>query len=95
MNRLIRPTLIAAAFALSGPAQAAQQTVTLSVPGMSCVSCPAIVKGSLEKVEGVSGVDVSFEHKTAVVTFDNAKASVADLIAATMNAGFSSQLAAQ
>jgi mercuric ion binding protein len=95
MNHLIRSILAAAAFALSSPALAAQQTVTLSVPDMSCVSCPAIVKGSLKQVEGVSNVEVSFEQKTAVVTFDDAKASVSDLIAATTNAGFPSQLAAQ
>lgn len=95
MNHMIRSIVAAAAFALSSPALAAQQTVTLSVPGMDCVSCPAIVKGSLKKVEGVSNVEVSFEQKTAVVTFDDAKASVAGLIAATTNAGFPSQLAAQ
>jgi mercuric ion binding protein len=95
MNYSIRSLLLAAAFALSSPALAAQQMVTLSVPGMSCVSCPAIVKGSLKKVEGVTNVEVSFEQKTAVVTFDDAKASVADLVAATTNAGFPSQLAAQ
>ena len=90
MNHVIRSILIAAAFALGSPALAAEQTVTLSVPGMTCVSCPTIVKGSLQKVEGVTNVDVSFEQKTAVVTFDDAKARVEDLITATTNAGYPS-----
>jgi periplasmic mercuric ion binding protein len=95
MKRLTLSVMAVAALAFGGPVLAAEQTVTLAVPGMSCVSCPAIVKGSLKKVEGVTNVDVSFEQKTAVVTFDDAKARVADLIAATINAGFPSQLAAQ
>jgi mercuric ion binding protein len=95
MNHLIRSILIAAGFALSSPALASQQTVTLSVPGMDCVSCPVIVKGSLQKVAGVAKVDVSLKQKTAVVTFDDSKASVTDLIDATTNAGFPSQLATQ
>jgi len=91
MKRLTLSVLAAAASAFGGPVLAAEQIVTLSVPGMSCVSCPAIVKGSLHKVQGVTKVDVSFEQKTAVVTFDDAKASVEDLINATTNAGFPSQ----
>jgi mercuric ion binding protein len=94
MNHSLRLILAAAVFALSGPAVAAQQTVTLSVPGMSCVSCPAIVKGSLQQIEGVTHVEVSLEEKTAVVTFDDATASIADLIAATTNAGYPSHQSA-
>jgi mercuric ion binding protein len=90
MNRLIRPILTGVAFALSGPALAGQQTVTLSVPGMYCDACPAIVRGSLQHVAGVAKVETSIERKTAVVTFDDGKASVADLIQATTNAGYPS-----
>jgi mercuric ion binding protein len=95
MKHLTRSVLAAAALAFGGPALAAEQIVTLSVPGMSCVSCPAIVKGSLQEVAGVTKVEVSFEQKTATVTFDDAKATVEDLTNATTNAGFPSQLATQ
>ena len=95
MKHLTLSALVAAALAFGGPVLAAERIVTLGVPGMSCVSCPAIVKGSLQKVAGVTKVEVAFEKKTAVVTFDDAKASVADLINATTNAGFPSQLVTQ
>jgi mercuric ion binding protein len=95
MKHLTRIILIVAALAFGGPALAAEQTVTLNVPGMYCEACPAIVRGSLQKVAGVTKVEVSLEQKTAVVRFDDAKASVADLINATTNAGYESQLAAQ
>ena len=58
---------------------AATQTVTLSVPGMTCSACPITVKKAISKVEGVSKVDVTFETREAVVTFDDAKTSVQKL----------------
>ncbi|GCB05263.1 mercury resistance system periplasmic binding protein MerP [Ralstonia sp. SET104] len=74
------------------PAWAATQTVTLSVPGMTCAACPITVKKALSKVEGVSQVDVSFERREAVVTFDDAKANVQKLARATEDAGYPSSL---
>jgi mercuric ion transport protein len=68
------------------------QTVTLSVPGMTCAACPITVKKALSKVEGVSQVDVSFEKREAVVTFDDAKTSVQKLTKATTNAGYPSSV---
>ena len=40
--------------AVAAPVWAATQTVTLSVPGMTCAACPITVKKALSKVEGVS-----------------------------------------
>jgi periplasmic mercuric ion binding protein len=95
MNRSIRSILTVVALTLSSPALAGQQTVRLSVPGMYCSACPTIVKGSLQKVAGVTKVEISLEQRTAVVTFDDGKASVADLVKATTNAGYpSSQVTA-
>lgn len=76
--------------ALVVPAWAATRTVTLSVPGMTCSACPITVKKALSKVEGVSKVDVSYEKRQAVVTFDDAKASVEQLTRATTDAGYPS-----
>lgn len=75
---------------LSLPALAAMQTVTLSVPGMTCAACPITVKAALNKVEGVSQVDVSYPDREAVVTFDDATTSVEALTQATTNAGYPS-----
>jgi mercuric ion binding protein len=67
---------------------AAQKTVTLSVPGMSCGACPITVKKALTRVEGVSRADVDFDKRQATVTFDDAKADVATLTRATEDAGY-------
>lgn len=65
-------------------AYAASKTVTLSVPGMTCVTCPIAVKKSLSRV------DVSFKDRQATVTFDDARATVEALTRATADAGFPS-----
>ena len=78
--------------AVAAPVWAATQTVTLSVPGMTCAACPITVKKALTKVEGVSKTAVSFEKLEAVVTFDDAKTSVQALTKATADAGYPSEL---
>jgi mercuric transport protein periplasmic component len=80
----------AVVFAVSGSAFAAVRTVTLSVPGMYCEVCPITVRKALEKVPGVSKVDVSFKKKEAVVTFDDAKTNIKALEDATFEAGYES-----
>ena len=84
--------LVALAATLATPAWAAVQTVTLSVPGMTCAACPITVKKALTKVEGVSQVDVSFDQREAVVTFDDVKTTVQKLTEATTNAGYPSSV---
>ena len=73
--------------AIAAPVWAATQTVTLEVPGMTCAACPITVKHAISKVDGVAEVDVKFDQREAVVTFDDAKASVQKLTEATENAG--------
>jgi len=74
------------------PLFAAEQGVTLGVDKMTCASCPYIVKKSLEKVSGVKAVSVSLDDKTAVVTYDDQTATIDQLIAATTELGYPSQV---
>lgn len=91
MKKLL--SIVAFATLIASPAAwAANQTVTLSVPGMTCAACPFTVKAALSKVEGVSRADVTFEKREAIVTFDNAKTSVQALTLATTNAGYPSSV---
>lgn len=79
------------ALVLTAPAWASPQTVILNVSGMTCAACPVTVKKALEKVPGVSKVDVRFEKKQVLVTFDDAKTNTDALVKATTNAGYPSQ----
>nr|AEP25437.1 MerP [Aeromonas sp. ND1] len=89
MKKLFASLALAAVVA---PVWAATQTVTLSVPGMTCASCPITVKHALSKVEGVSNTDVSFDERQAVVSLDDAKTSVQKLTKATTDAGYPSSV---
>jgi periplasmic mercuric ion binding protein len=80
---------------LSAPAWGASKTVTLNVPGMTCPVCPITVKKALNKVNGVSKVEVSYEKKEARVTFDDAKTDTKALVKATTDAGFPSKAGSQ
>ena len=88
--------IIAVVFALAAtfsvPAWAANQTVTLSVPGMTCAACPVTVKKALSKVEGVEKIVVTFEKRQVIVTYDDAKTNVEGLTKATENAGYPSSV---
>jgi mercuric ion binding protein len=76
--------------AFASPLWAATQTVTLSVPGMNCATCPITVKKALTKVSGVSKIDVNLDRREARVTFDDVKANVEALTRATKDAGYPS-----
>jgi mercuric ion binding protein len=89
MRKLL--TTLLAALPLAAFA-APPQTITLDVRNMTCPLCPITVKKSLEKVAGVSGVQVDFDRKTATVTYYPDKAKPEALTQATTNAGYPSSV---
>ena len=60
---------------------------------MTCSVCPITVKKALKNVKGVNAVEVSFEEKSATVTFDDAQTNVGALTHATTDAGYPSTVA--
>lgn len=69
-------------------ASASEATATLSIKKMYCATCPITVRQAIAKVPGVKNVAVDFHKKLAVVTFDDALATVENLAAASRDAGF-------
>ena len=90
MTKLIASAVLGLGLVASSAAFAGEKTVTLAVKNMYCADCPFIVKKSLEAVPGVAKAVVSFKNKTAIVTFDDAKANVNALTNATTSAGYPS-----
>lgn len=86
----MKKSIAVAALMFVAPSWAGTHTITLSVPGMTCAACPITVKRALTRVDGVSEVEVTFERREAVVTFDDAKTDVGALTRATENAGYPS-----
>lgn len=64
------------------------KTVTLRVEGMTCGGCTLATRKVLERLEGVQKAEVSYEQSRAVVTYDPAKVSVPQMIAAVRTLGY-------
>ena len=91
MKKLV---VLAAVAALGmGAAQAAEQTVTLTVDKMYCDICPVTVSKAMQGVKGVKSAKVDYNTKTAVVIFDDAATTVDAIATASTNAGYPTRLA--
>jgi mercuric ion binding protein len=75
MTKSFAAALLGLGLLASSPVFAGEKTVTLAVQNMYCTACPVTVKSSLEAVPGVAKAVVSYENKTAVVTFDASRQS--------------------
>lgn len=64
------------------------QKANLSLYGMHCSSCAAIIEKSIKKVSGVKEARVNFAAEKAVVTYDNTQVKQEDLIGAVKKAGY-------
>jgi mercuric ion binding protein len=90
MTRSLTALVLGMGLLASPTAFAGEKTVTLEVRNMYCAACPHTVKASLEAVPGVAKAVVSYEDKTAIVTYDDVKTNVKALTTATANAGYPS-----
>lgn len=95
MNKYLSALALTASMMTASTAFAGERTITFSVDNMTCASCPYIVKSSMEGVLGVAKVAVSFQAKTATVTFDDAKTTSDAIAAASLNAGYPARLRQQ
>ena len=64
------------------------QTVTLAVKGMTCAGCVIGTRTVLKRLPGVTTVDVSYDKGTAVVTYDPARVTVAQMVEAIKTLGY-------
>ncbi|MEC5424874.1 copper chaperone CopZ [Virgibacillus sp. C22-A2] len=61
---------------------------TLDVRGMTCGHCEKSVKGAIEELNGVTGVEVHLNTGKVDVTYDDAQVAVADLREAVEEQGY-------
>ncbi|MEY2343290.1 mercury resistance system periplasmic binding protein MerP [Acidithiobacillus sp. IBUN Pt1247-S3] len=81
-----------ALIAVTAPAWAATQTVTLSIPGMTCGACPITVRTALDRVPGVEKVVIDEAQKLVTVSYDDSKTDAQALTKATKDAGYPSSV---
>ncbi|MDQ4075459.1 MAG: heavy metal translocating P-type ATPase [Chloroflexota bacterium] len=65
-----------------------QKQVTIPVQGMTCASCVRTVERNLQKVPGVAEATVNLATERATVTFDDAQATVGDLVQKVEDIGY-------
>ena len=98
MLRSIAPAILLAAalFVIPVAADAADSSTVLTVHHAGCVLCGPIVKGTLERVKGVSSVQVSQADGNAdviaTVEYDNALTTPDALIKATTDQGYPAEV---
>jgi len=88
MNKYFSALALIVSMMVAPAAWAGEGSITFAVDNMTCASCPYIVKSSMEGVPGVAKVAVSFQAKTATVSFDDAKTNPDAIATASMNAGY-------
>jgi len=76
----------------SASASSGPKKISLSLGGMHCSSCAAIIERSLKKVPGVNQAHVNFAAEKAAILFDQGRATVTDLVRAIEKAGYKATL---
>lgn len=66
-------------------------TQRFSIQGMHCTSCAVSIDWEIEDVEGVELAKTNFADAVTEVTFDAARVSTDDILAAVTRAGFTAQ----
>ncbi|UWQ90430.1 cation transporter [Rhodobacteraceae bacterium M382] len=92
--KLHTPVLALIGLLAASPIFAGEQTVTFSVPGMHCPSCPFIVESAIGSVEGVTQVTADSDTLTAEVVFDDSVVSAEEIAVASAAAGYEADLVA-
>jgi P-type Cu+ transporter len=65
-----------------------EQTITLSIGGMTCANCAANIERSLKKLGGVKETAVNFASEQAKVSFDPGQLKITDIVQNVKRAGY-------
>lgn len=90
LSQASAPTIVAPS-ALTSSVDSTSKRVNLSLTGMHCASCANIIERSVKKVPGVQQASVNFAAEKALVTYDDSKATIQQLISAVEKAGYKAQ----
>lgn len=80
-----------------GPASEASDTerVELSIGGMTCASCQAVIERTLARLPGVCSAAVNLATETAAVVYDPQTVDVSDIVNAIRGAGYEADVRIQ
>lgn len=86
--KLLPVVIFVLASSVSALGMAATRSVTLSVAGMTCPTCPITVREALKRIPGVEKIGVDYPARTVSVAYDAERTSVTALLKATSDAGY-------
>jgi len=66
-------------------------TVTYSVPDMSCAHCKARIESEVNKLTGIQNANVDVDDKKLTVTFDNNTLQEDSIVDAVNEAGYTAE----
>ncbi|MGQ0562722.1 MAG: metal-binding (seleno)protein [Gemmatimonadota bacterium] len=67
-------------------------TVRLKIEGMTCGGCAVAARKIIARLAGVTKAEVSYETKQAVVTYDPARVTIEQIIAAVRKLGYRAEV---
>lgn len=70
---------------------AVEKEVKLSIPDMSCASCPYMVKKVILKLDGIISVEATMKDRSATVVYDDEFVTVDKIREATTEIGYPSE----
>lgn len=68
------------------------ETVSFDVPGMTCGSCPYMVRKTLQGIDGVTEAESFFQTRSATATYDPSETSIDVMLEALKNLGYPSSV---
>ncbi len=66
-----------------------------NIEGMTCDSCAANIKETLEETAGVREADVTFKRKTAIVDFDEETVQQSTLVKKIQDLGYTATISGE
>ena len=90
-NQIFRSSLLVTAFTLlimNVFSFAGEKTAEISLPTVQCGMCARTIEKALNKVEGVTNIDVDIENKKATITYDDSKTSLDTIEKTITSAGY-------
>jgi len=63
-------------------------TVNFPVEGMTCATCVAAIKGTVEKIDGVTAVEVDLAERRARISYHDGKISPDEIAASIRKLGY-------
>jgi Cu+-exporting ATPase len=64
------------------------KNITLPITGMTCANCAATIERSINKLDGISQVNVNFASERATATYTPEKINPTEIVAAVVKAGY-------